>query len=518
MADDDESAYSSFDDLLPDRLKNKLVFKPMNPGPFRLINMNPSAIAQLSPMNLSPTKDYKQDAQSANAKLSNIILPPSQILKNASIVNEINKFDMTKRFPRRQKKQKKATDIMMEFMDDKKNNNGEKNAKDTDVVDDDLIKSDDEIEDEKQTDNEDNSDNNNNVDTTTTTATNNNSNNNNNSNIDLSPSEIAFIEPNFNGKKSGLCGIFRGIGPDGKKIAVWSVERFQKLLKSKLKLIDRKKLSISKALKETFYELHQAIGMEEKKKDTKKKRGSWINRNKKKNDEQEPMFQFNDSGVTATIVWLFKNKIICANVGDSTCVVGSEFLTEEDLEDGMKPKILAHLLSEKHDVQNNEKEINRIEKHGGVEFREQGVTFGVGTKRICYPGQNVPGLLITRILGFYDGKELGLIPEPSIYQMDYGPSKHKNIGYRDDDDFIKIKTLIIATPGLWDVIGPFEAIQDILLECRDRKEANPARYLLSKAYKRRSIKDISCIVLKIGWGGGGEDELPQQQQQQLDDL
>ena len=68
------------------------------------------------------------------------------------------------------------------------------------------------------------------------------------------------------------------------------------------------------------------------------------------------------------------------------------------------------------------------------------------------------------------------------------------------------------------MIGPFEAIQDILLECRDRKEANPARYLLSKAYKRRSIKDISCIVLKIGWGGGGEDELPQQQQQQLDDL
>ena len=46
--------------------------------------------------------------------------------------------------------------------------------------------------------------------------------------VNLAPSEVVFKEPNFNGK-SGLCGIFRGIGPDGKRIAIWSVTRFKKI-------------------------------------------------------------------------------------------------------------------------------------------------------------------------------------------------------------------------------------------------------------------------------------------------
>ena len=64
--------------------------------------------------------------------------------------------------------------------------------------------------------------------------------------VNLEASEVVFNEPNFNGSKSGLCGIFRGIGTDGKKIAQWVVSRFKKLLKQKIKLIDRKKMTYRK--------------------------------------------------------------------------------------------------------------------------------------------------------------------------------------------------------------------------------------------------------------------------------
>ena len=69
------------------------------------------------------------------------------------------------------------------------------------------------------------------------------------------------------------------------------------------------------------------------------------------NEEKESMFNYSDSGITATIVWLFQTKIVCANVGDSTCIVGSEYISRNDLENGvMKPQILAHYLTEKHDI------------------------------------------------------------------------------------------------------------------------------------------------------------------------
>ena len=322
--------------------------------------------------------------------------------------------------------------------------------------------------------------------------------------VDLEANEVVFNEPNFNGSKSGLCGIFRGIGSDGKKIAKWAVNRFKKLLKQKVKLIDRKKMNISQALTQCFLELHQAIGTEEK--IEKKKRSGW--RSMVKNTEhveKESMFNYRDSGITATIVWLFQTKIVCANVGDSTCIVGSEFMSRSDMENGvLKPKILAHYLTEKHDIVNNENEIRRIKFRGGAEFREQGVTFGIGTEQLCFPGQNIPGLMLTRMLGYHGAEPLGVIPKPSIYEMEYGQNAKDSIN--EDGEYSSVQTLVIATPGLWDTVGPFEAVQETLSKCRDGIQQNPAEFLASKAYMRYSAKDVSCIVLKFGWGGKVEHE------------
>jgi serine/threonine protein phosphatase PrpC len=447
---DEDSAFTDDFDMLPDIVKSKLVFKPVNPGPFKLVksvgSMSIFALTKSSPTN--KTSKNVNGNNTRNTTLNRTIQTPSQILRNASIISVLNKFDMPNRFSVNKKDKEKE-------LDELDNTSGD---------------------DEK---------------------------------VNLAPSEVVFNEPNFNGSKSGICGIFRGIGPDGKRIAIWSVSRFQKILKSKIKLIDKKQLSIGKALKNTFYELHEAIALEEKiDNNNKNKRGSWINVNKKKNkeDEKESMFQYKNSGITATVVWLFKTKIICANVGDSTCIVGSEIISEEagvESHETTAPNISAHFLTEKHDTVDNKIEIDRVKRHGGAEFREQGVTYGIGTERICFPGQNFPGLLITRIIGFHDGIQLGLIPEPSIYEMEYGERKKSNNNNREDDednDTRNVQTLIIATPGLWDVMGPYEVIEEILLKCRDRNDHNPAQHLLSKAYRRRSAKDISCIVLKFGWG------------------
>ena len=67
---------------------------------------------------------------------------------------------------------------------------------------------------------------------------------------------------------------------------------------------------------------------------------------------------------------------------------------------------------------NNEDEISRIKSIGEAEFREQGVTYGIGTEQLCFPGQNIPGLMLTRLLGYHMAEPLGVIPKPSIYEME----------------------------------------------------------------------------------------------------
>ena len=422
---DDESAYSSFGDFeIPDKVKNALTFRAVNPGPLKLVKVKQPSTPTKYPNILYGTKSGKEAKR---------LQTPSEILKGASMVNIISRREMSRRYSA-----------------SRKHHGGSEDA------------------------------------------------------LNLEASEVVFNEPNFNGSKSGLCGIFRGIGTDGKKIAQWAVNRFKKLLKQKIKLIDRKKIDISQALTQCFLELHQAIGTEEK--EEKKKRSGWMSMGRnEENEEKESMFNYSDSGITATIVWLFQTKIVCANVGDSTCIVGSEYISRNDLENGvMKPQILAHYLTEKHDIVNNEDEISRIKSIGEAEFREQGVTYGIGTEQLCFPGQNIPGLMLTRLLGYHMAEPLGVIPKPSIYEMEYNQNAEGSLN--EDGEYQNVQTLVIATPGLWDTVGPFEAIQETLSKCRDGIQQNPAEFLASKAYMRYSAKDVSCIVLKFGWGDKVEHE------------
>ena len=86
---------------------------------------------------------------------------------------------------------------------------------------------------------------------------------------------------------------------------------------------------------------------------------------------------------------------------------------------------------------------------------------------------------------------LGVIPKPSIYEMEYNQNAEGSLN--EDGEYQNVQTLVIATPGLWDTVGPFEAIQETLSKCRDGIQPNPAEFLASKAYMRYSAKDVMLL-------------------------
>ena len=74
---DEDSAFTDDFDILPDIVKSKLVFKPVNPGPLNLIKTGESKYFFNSCNNVNGDKIN-------NSNLNEAIQTPSQILKNAS--------------------------------------------------------------------------------------------------------------------------------------------------------------------------------------------------------------------------------------------------------------------------------------------------------------------------------------------------------------------------------------------------------------------------------------------------
>lgn len=164
-------------------------------------------------------------------------------------------------------------------------------------------------------------------------------------------------------------------------------------------------------------------------------------------------------GSTAVIVLVCKEKdyispltsrkvVYCANVGDSRCVLVSNF--------GVKRLSYDHKAS---DIQ----EINRVNGSGGLIFN--GRVFGQ--------------LIITRAFGDHSLKRYGVIATPHI-------SKH----FVSEKD----KYLILASDGVWDVILD----EELLKLSQTVLNADEFSKLIIKTSLLRGTQDnISCIVLKL---------------------
>ena len=232
--------------------------------------------------------------------------------------------------------------------------------------------------------------------------------------------DIIYIDPAFNGghHKSLFC-IYDGHGGD--KSAKISSEKFPnnflKILKEKPKENNMEQNFI-KSFKVTDNQLKNENCFEE--------------------------------GNTATIIYIDYNNLYCANVGDSSCVIISDYQAEKITFD---------------DKCTNSLERNRIEKSGNRIFsnRLEGI------------------LTLTRALGDHNLKNSSLISTPHFkkYRLN-----HHN------------KFCVIASDGVWDVIDEnlvYQFSQNI------KNSDELCNIIISEAINRGSQDNISCIVIEFNW-------------------
>lgn len=199
------------------------------------------------------------------------------------------------------------------------------------------------------------------------------------------------------------------------------------------------------------------------------------------------------SGTTCVCILAKDANLYVASVGDSRAVLarianGHKFAIE--LTQDHRPYV--------------EKERARIIKHGGYLRRIQNKEGPVGPYRI-WSDEDGPGLAITRSLGDFSVKKIGMTSNPQI----------QRIHLKDADQFV-----VIATDGLWEVMSSTEVVAFIVRLGDERNQA--ARQLVVEARNiwhelnrikrlesrisdspsmRYGIDDISVIILFFTYEG-----------------
>ena len=229
--------------------------------------------------------------------------------------------------------------------------------------------------------------------------------------------DVTYIKKNFNNDQNKhLFCLFDG--HCGNESAKFCQEKFPKIFQE---LLQKNQNNIEKTLTESFLKLDELT----------------------KNNED-----FLYMGNTATVVYIDKNILYCANVGDSRCLlIGFD-----------KPLRMSY----DHKV-SDESEMKRILSVGGK----------IKKKRI------IGELAISRGIGDHEYKKHGLIAIPHINK--------KIIGYNE-------KYCIIASDGLWDFVCD-ETVYNISMNIDKGKDL--CEKLVNVAINIGSQDNISVIVLSF---------------------
>jgi len=140
------------------------------------------------------------------------------------------------------------------------------------------------------------------------------------------------------------------------------------------------------------------------------------------------------SGSTCVSLFYTPSKLICANVGDSRCVIGKfdgNNWKSKNLSRDQKPS--------------EQDEFDRIINSGGrVEsFKDENGNY-IGPERVWLKEEDIPGLAMSRSFGDEIAHTVGVITEPEINEY----------YFLEEDKFI-----IIASDGLWEFISSDECIE-----------------------------------------------------------
>ena len=181
------------------------------------------------------------------------------------------------------------------------------------------------------------------------------------------------------------------------------------------------------------------------------------------------------SGSTCVSLFFTPGRLICANVGDSRCVLGKydgNNWKSENLSRDQKP-------SEKD-------EYERIIKSGGriESFKDENGNF-IGPERVWLKDEDVPGLAMSRSFGDEIAHTVGVITEPEINE--YFLLK--------EDKFI-----IIASDGLWEFISSEECVEMVKEFYLKSDIEGALNYLYKESSKRwimeeEVIDDITILMV-----------------------
>ena len=151
-------------------------------------------------------------------------------------------------------------------------------------------------------------------------------------------------------------------------------------------------------------------------------------------------FDVDESGTTCVLLIILGTHLICANVGDSRCI-----LTYSENNDPELSELKVLPLSIDYKIAIPE-ERNRIIKAGGlVEQLKDSMGERAGPFRVFKPGKDYPGLAMSRSIGDAIAKKMGVIAEPGIIE-------HKLNG--------GIKFIVLGSDGIWEFLSN-EDVRDI---------------------------------------------------------
>ena len=203
-----------------------------------------------------------------------------------------------------------------------------------------------------------------------------------------------------------------------------------------------------------------------------------------KADQLLKNMEFNvlESGTTCCLIIHIGKHIICANTGDSRAIV------VYDQTDNSNPKCLDYLTSYPLSIDYKPElpeEISRIMLAGGVvEKLKNDFGEGIGPYRVWKKGKDYPGLAMSRSIGDFIGKKIGVIPDPGILEYDLNKST---------------KYIIACSDGVWEFLNN-EAVMNMGKKYYLENDAVEFSHeLIDKAYKEwekndKIVDDITAVV------------------------
>ena len=266
--------------------------------------------------------------------------------------------------------------------------------------------------------------------------------------------------PKVNGLKDfNIFGVLDGHGPEGHYVSQFVSRYFQLEFNNKEFIGNIKDINL----------IYQKISSN----NFRMIRDLFINADNLLHDQE---IESRNSGTTCVLVIHIGEHIICANTGDSRAILIYDKNKKNEfkvfpLSKDCKPEL--------------KEEKERIKKMGGiVEKIKNKHGKEIGPYRVWNKAKEYPGLAMSRSIGDFNGKNVGIIPDPQIIETNFG---------------ININYIVICSDGVWEFLK-----NDDIMKIGNKyyKENNPHDFckevvdLATKCWQKSDdiVDDITMVT------------------------